>query len=49
MTTTLLELVMLALVATIHALMKTWMVGTSPTMTGRAVFMASGLRPKACP
>jgi hypothetical protein len=25
------------------------MVGTSPTMTERAVFMGSGLRPAACP
>ncbi len=46
---------MLALVASIHVLDtvlgegKTWMVRTSPTMTGRAVFMGSGLRPSASP
>ncbi|RXT55372.1 hypothetical protein B6S44_09650 [Bosea sp. Tri-44] len=56
MATTLLQFVMLALVASIHVLnicsiseAKTWMVGTSPTMTERAVFMGSGLIAARCP
>ena len=45
---------MLALVASIHAFTrpdaaKTWMVGTSPTMTGDVAFMSSGFFADAKP